>query len=124
MLWADNVAPVEVADIADNGMRFIGRELPGIGTAVRVLAKGLDERGRVVWRTAHSCGVRLAHRISALAVVRANCFPARFPAGARDARPRWTPSASLTETGWKDMPLGRTADGAGRHAGGTGRYAH
>jgi hypothetical protein len=75
--WADNVASADVADIADNGLRFIGRHLPKIGEVIRVVAKGLDARGRVVWRTPHSCGVKLRDPINALAVVRANCFPVR-----------------------------------------------
>jgi hypothetical protein len=73
--WEENFASVEIADIANGGIRFIGRYLPAVGVAVRIGAKGLDEKGRVAWRTDHSCGVMLERQIDALGVVRANCFP-------------------------------------------------
>ena len=75
--WRGHEDSVEIADIADGGVRLIGERLPPVGAGVRISAKGLDEQGLVMWRTAHSCGIMLANRINALAVVRANCFPTR-----------------------------------------------
>lgn len=72
--WGDNFSCVQVANIANSGMRFIGRVLPEQNEKVRVSAKGLEIEGRVVWRTADSCAVVLEHAINSLAVVRANCF--------------------------------------------------
>jgi len=94
--WDGNFASVEIADIANGGMRFIGRYLPAVGVAVRIGAKGLDEKGRVTWRTDHSCGVMLDREINALAVVRANCFP---PSRSPDKLPLDSiPDAALVET--------------------------
>ena len=82
--WSSEIVSVEIADIANGGIRLIGERLPMIGAKVQVRAKGLDEQGYVMWRTAHSCGIMLERRINALAVVRANCFPMR-PEQAREA---------------------------------------
>ncbi len=112
--WGENFASVEVADIADNGVRLIGLYLPDVGTAVRIGAKGLDEKGRVTWRTRHSCGLMLARRVNALAVVRANCFPPReseslkrAATGMTDTLPFETPDEGLADDGgpqglWRD----------------------
>lgn len=93
--WGGNIDSVEIADIADNGLRLIGERLPAVGAGVRVCAKGLDEQGLVTWRTAHSCGIILANRINALAVVRANCFPSR-PAAVHDGSWSSGPRAEAT----------------------------
>lgn len=71
--WSDHFAFVEVADIANGGLRLIGDYLPNIGSHVRIGARSLDGEGQVIWRTHHACGVMLVQSIDALRVVRANC---------------------------------------------------
>ncbi|WP_349356862.1 PilZ domain-containing protein [Sphingobium nicotianae] len=94
--WDDEFAAVEIADISDGGIRFIGNELPAVGSIVRIGARNLDERGRVMWRTRHGCGVLLTRRINALSVVRANCFPTPRREGRE--RPAWSdPHTPLPE---------------------------
>lgn len=73
--WSDHFAFVEVADIANGGLRLIGDYLPNIGSHVRIGARSLDEEGQVIWRTHHACGIMLSQSIDALRVVRANCRP-------------------------------------------------
>lgn len=73
--WDAQFAFVRVADIANGGIRLIGDDLPKLGSTVRVGARSLDEQGRVIWRTAHSCGIMFPRSIDALRVVRANCRP-------------------------------------------------
>lgn len=73
--WDDNYAFVQVADIADCGLRLIGDDLPVSGQRVRIGARGMNESGLVVWRSDHSCGIVLHEPINALRVVRGNCFP-------------------------------------------------
>lgn len=73
--WNSHFAFVQVADIANGGLRLIGDYLPDEGTHVRVGARSLDEEGQVIWRTQHSCGIMLSRTIDALRVVRANCRP-------------------------------------------------
>jgi hypothetical protein len=85
--WDDNYAFVQVADIADCGLRLIGDDLPVSGQRVRIGARGMNESGLVVWRSDHSCGIVLHEPINALRVVRSNCFPVGRRIG-------------------KDMPLG------------------
>ena len=75
--WNDRLFPVEVVDIANHGVRLSGTDLPGVASMIRIGARGLDERGYVVWRANGHCGVHLVRRISALGVVRSNCFPVR-----------------------------------------------
>jgi hypothetical protein len=74
--WDDNYAFVQVADIANCGLRLIGESLPVSGQRVRIGARGMNESGLVVWRSEHSCGIVLHESINALRVVRSNCFPA------------------------------------------------
>jgi hypothetical protein len=98
--WANRLLPVEVTDIANHGLRLGGPDLPDLGTIVQVGARGLDERGYVIWKADDHCGVRLTRRISALAVVRANCFPARhgLQDGRRqDAAPDWVDETMLAQ---------------------------
>lgn len=71
--WSSHFAFVQVADIANGGLRLIGDYLPEEGHHVRIGARQLDEQGQVIWRTPHSCGVMLSQAIDALRVVRANC---------------------------------------------------
>ena len=73
--WGDNYAFVQVADIANCGLRLIGNYLPNQGERVRIGARGMNESGMVIWRTEHGCGIVLHERINALRVVRSNCFP-------------------------------------------------
>jgi hypothetical protein len=73
--WDENYAFVQVADIADCGLRLIGDDLPVTGRRVRIGARGMNESGLVVWRSEHSCGIVLHEPINALRVVRSNCFP-------------------------------------------------
>lgn len=88
--WDEGRETVEIADISNSGIRLVGERLPERHTDVRICADGLDELGRVMWRTAHACGVMLTNRIDALAVVRANCFPIR-PERAAGERPSSSP---------------------------------
>lgn len=73
--WSRHFAFVQIADIANGGLRLIGDSLPVEGTHVRIGARSLDTDGQVIWRTPHSCGVMLSRPIDALRVVRANCKP-------------------------------------------------
>ena len=77
VLWGGRMCPVEVVDIANHGVRLSGPDLPAVSTVIQVGAHGLDERAQVIWRANQHCGVRFVHRISAMGVVRANCFPVR-----------------------------------------------
>lgn len=72
--WEENYAFVQVADIANCGLRLIGDYLPLVGQRVRVGARGMNESGLVIWRTEHGCGIVLHQPIDALFVVRSNCF--------------------------------------------------
>lgn len=74
--WDNSYAFVQVADIADYGIRLIGDDLPLSGQRVRIGARGLNQTGLVVWRSEHGCGIVLHETINALRVVRSNCFPA------------------------------------------------
>lgn len=73
--WSNHYAFVQVADIANGGLRVIGDFLPGMGSHVRIGARSLDAEGQVIWRTPHSCGLMLSQAVDALRVVRANCRP-------------------------------------------------
>lgn len=108
--WSGDLASVEIADIANGGIRLIGTHLPNVGARVQIRAKSLDEHGYVMWRTQHSCGIMLERRINALAVVRANCFPARSDP-VREVRP---PSGESTETSPPVITLNGRTDGWAR----------
>lgn len=95
--WDQSFAFVRIVDIADEGIRLLGRHLPPPGAELRIGAKCLDRRGRVVWRTEQCCGVLLHESINALAVVRANCFP-RYIDRKTVGPARRTPDARLTDT--------------------------
>ena len=97
----DRLYPVEIIDIANHGLRLSGFDLPGVCSVVQIGARGLDERGYVVWRANGNCGVHLVRRISALGVVRANCFPVRHGHPERyapDRLPDWLDETLLAET--------------------------
>ncbi len=71
--WSNHFAFVEVADIANGGLRLIGDYLPNLGGHVQIGARSLAVEGQVIWRTRDGCGIMLAQTIDALRVVRANC---------------------------------------------------
>jgi hypothetical protein len=76
LTWGSKFAAVQVADIANCGLRVIGDCLPETHTRVRIGARGLNGHGVALWRTPNSCGIRLDERIEALRVVRCNAAPA------------------------------------------------
>lgn len=97
--WNAHFAFVQVADIANGGLRLIGDYLPEEGSHVRIGARSLDEEGQVIWRTPHSCGLMLSRTIDALRVVRANC---------RHGLQQTIPDTPLEEIGSGDV-AGQTA---------------
>lgn len=99
--WEDRVYPVAIVDIANHGLRISGPDLPRVSAAIQVGARGLDERGYVIWSANNHCGVRLLRRISALGVVRSNRFPIQHGHPERYAPnqlPGWLDEQVLADT--------------------------